>query len=157
MDDTSKPKTNKVDIWSLGCLLYQMVAGSPLFKGPNAVWAYAVKASSPPQAVRNKGLSIACEDFLRDLLQPSPDDRPSAEDCFTKPWIMSKAAGSEYSIGSDLYKKLARVQHGAPDVDTFSNIVAHQPVDNPLAGGSPAGMMPMAYPMAYPMANSLKS
>jgi len=143
VEDNSAPKTNRVDIWSLGCILYQMVAGSPLFNSRREVWKYANSASSPPQAARNKSLSIACEDFLRDLLQPNPQDRPSAEACLTKPWIINKSPGSEYSIGSDLYGKLTKILRAAPDVDTLSDRVAHQMADNHFAGGFAVGMAPV--------------
>jgi len=153
VEDTSNPKTNRVDIWSLGCILYQMVAGNPLFNSRREVWRYADSASSPPQAVRNRGLSIACEDFLRDLLQPSSPDRPSAEACLTKPWIINKSPGSEYSIGSDLYSKLTKILRAAPDVDTLSDRVAHQAADNHFAGNFAVGMAPGMDSMA----NSLGS
>ena len=130
VEDTSNPKTNRVDIWSLGCILYRMIAGSPLFNTRREVWRYADSASSPPQAIRNRGISVACEDFLRDVLQPSPEDRPSAEDCLTKPWITNKASGSEYSIGSDLYSRLVKIQRSAPDIDTFSDMAALRAADN---------------------------
>jgi len=114
VDDTNIPKTNRVDIWSLGCILYRMVAGSLLFDGAREVWKYADSASSPPLAVRNRGFSIACEDFLRDVLQPRPGDRPRAEDCLTKPWIINNASGSKYSIGSNLYSRLTKLERVAP-------------------------------------------
>ena len=133
MDDTAALKTNKVDIWSLGCILYRMVAGNPLFHSRRELWRYADSASSPPQAIRNRGISVACEDFLGDVLQPSPEDRPSAEDCLTKPWITKKASGSEHSIGSDLYNRLVKIKRSAPDIDTFSDMAALRAADNTLA------------------------
>jgi len=153
VEDTSNPKTNRVDIWSLGCIMYQMLAGIPLFKSRREVWIYSDSASSPPQAVRNRGFSVPCVDFLCDVLQPEPRDRPSAEDCLKKTWITNKPSGSEYSIGSDLYSRLNKILRAAPDIDSFSDMVADRAVGNPLAGGFAAGMMPMADSMA----NSLKS
>ena len=125
-EDTSNPKTNKVDIWSLGCILYRMMAGSPIFHSRREVWRHVDSASSLPSAVKSKGLSIACENFLGNVLQPSPNDRPSAEVCLTKPWIINQASGPEYSIGSDLYSRLVKIQRAAPDVDIFSDMVAYQ-------------------------------
>ena len=153
VEDTSIPKTNRVDIRSLGCILYQMLTGSRLFNNRREVWMYSDSASSSPQAAKDKGFSDACVDFLGDLLQPEPRDRPSAEDCLKKTWITNKASGSEYSIGSDLYSRLNKILRAAPDIDSFSEMVADRAVDNPLAGGFAAGMMPMADSMA----NSLKS
>ena len=106
------------------------MAGSPLFHSHREVWRYVDTASSPPSAAKNKGFGMACENFLGDVLQPSPEDRPSAEDSLRKPWIMDKASGSEYSIGSDLYTRLAKIQRAAPDIDTFSDIAAGQLVKN---------------------------
>ena len=42
-----------------------------------------------------------------------------------KPWITNKASGSEYSIGSDLYNRLAEIERSAPDIDTFSDMAVH--------------------------------
>jgi len=130
MEDILEPKTNRVDIWSLGCVLYGMVAGSLLFNNHREIWRYVDAASSPPPVVKDKGFSIACEDFLRDVLQPKPEDRPSAEDCLKKPWIMNNTPGSEYVIGSDLYKRLAKIERLAPDIDTFSDMVAYRAANN---------------------------
>jgi len=94
-----------------------MFAGSLLFRSRQYVWRYAFSASTPPQAVKDKGFSGACVDFLGDVLQPESQNRPSAEDCLKKAWIMSKAPGSEYSIGRDLYQRLFSIQVGAPDIN----------------------------------------
>ena len=121
MHDTSKPKSNRVDIWSLGCILYRMFAGNLLFNDPVQVWKYALTASSSPLELDNIGFSIPCVSFLRDILQPIPEDRPSAEDCLKKAWIMRKVPEPEYSIGKDLYTRLSEINQRAPDVHSFRN------------------------------------
>ena len=136
--DTSIPMTNRVDIWSLGCILYRMVTGSPLFNSRREVWRYADRAPSPPSVVKNKGFSVACEDFLRDALQPSPKDRPSAEDCLKTGWIMNGDLGSGGRIGSDIYRRLAKIELAAPDIDTFSDMAAQSGVDKTIATDSGA-------------------
>ena len=142
MDDMKIPKTNRVDIWALGCILYRMFAGSSLFDGRFEVWRYAGSASSPPLPVKSAGLSITCVDFLSDILKSKPEDRPSAEDCLKKPWIMSKAPGPEYSIGMDLYKRLLKIQNEAPDIDSFSEKVAARVAYRTPARSSMIGATP---------------
>ena len=129
--DTSQPKTNRVDIWSLGCVLYGMFAGNLLFKDSFEVLKYSWSAPSSPLALDNIGLSIPCASFLRDVLQPIPEDRPSAEDCLKNAWIMDEAPGRpEYSIGMDLYTRLSMMNQRAPNVHSFPDIVTNRAVDS---------------------------
>jgi len=124
MDDTGKVKTDRVDIWALGCILYRMFAGRPLFNTRFDLYKYVMVASSPPPPVKSAGLSVPCVDFLSEILKSKPEDRPSAESCLKKPWIVSKVPGSGHSIGEDLYKRLFEIQAEAPDIDSFADKVA---------------------------------
>ena len=127
--DTSKPKTNKVEIWSLGCILYRMFAGSLLFKDPVETWKYAMAETSTLLGVENIGLSDPCVCFLCDVLQPSPEDRPSAEACLEKAWTADKVTGS-CAIGRDLYMRLCKIHMAAPDLHSLSYMVTNQAVDS---------------------------
>ncbi|PUU79976.1 kinase-like domain-containing protein [Tuber borchii] len=129
MYDTSKPKTNTVDIWSLGCILYRMLAGSQLFNDPFEVLKYSLNASAQSLALENRGLSPTCVIFLHDVLQPTPEDRPSAEHCLKTGWAMSGDIGSGGCIGSDIYSRLSKIALAAPDINTFSDMAVHQGVD----------------------------
>ncbi|PUU79979.1 kinase-like domain-containing protein, partial [Tuber borchii] len=123
MLDRSKHKTNRVDIWSLGRILYRMSAGSPLFKDLFELYRYAATASAPPLALENRGLSPTCVKFLRDVLQPTSEDRPSAEACLENSWIVNDVPRSQYSIGKDLSTRLFKIKLGAPDIDSLSDVV----------------------------------
>jgi len=128
--DTSQPKTNRVDVWSLGCILYRMSAGNLLFKDSFEVLKYSWTAPSSPLALDNIGFSTPCVSFLRDVLQPIPEDRPSAEDCLEKAWIVNQVPKAEYSIGKDLYIRLAKISHRASNVHSFSDMVANRAVES---------------------------
>ena len=130
MHDTSQPKTNRVDIWSLGCVLYRMLAGNLLFNDPFEVLRYALTASSSPLALDDIGFSIPCISFLRDILQPIPEDRPSAEDCQNNAWIVNEVPEPEYSIGEDLYTRLSKIDKRARNLHSFSDMVANRAVDS---------------------------
>ena len=101
----------------------------------NQVLVYSIIASSPPSAVENVGFSVPCVSFLRDVLQPSPEGRPSAEDCLNKPWVMDGTSGSEYSIGGDLYTTLSKIKLGAPDLHSLSDMAAKLAADNTYTRG----------------------
>jgi len=135
MDDTEIVKTSRVDIWSLGCVLYRMFAGSPLFPTRLGFYRYVFAASSPPPEVKNAGFGVSCVNFLGDVLQPEPEDRPSAEDCLKKTWITNKASGPEYSIGRELYSRLSEIEHAAPRLVPLADpaVGVHAPVREPPA------------------------
>ena len=116
-----------------------MVAGSPLFNSRRDVFMYAEVALSPPLAVRKEGLSIACEEFLRKVLQPSPENRPSAEGCLNTAWITTnKAPGSAHTIGRGLYTRLSEIKLKAPNIDSLSDMIGNRVVDSaPSRSSSP--------------------
>jgi len=106
-----------------------MFAGSLLFKDPVETWKYAMAETSTLLGVENIGLSDPCVCFLCDVLQPSPEDRPSAEACLEKAWTADKVTGS-CAIGRDLYMRLCKIHMAAPDLHSLSYMVTNQAVDS---------------------------
>jgi len=106
-----------------------MFTGSLLFKDLSELYKYAL--SPPPQTLglENIGFSAPCVHFLNDVLQASPEDRPSAQACLERDWIMNEAPGLQYTIGNDLYTSLSMVGVGAPNIDTFRQTVAEDKED----------------------------
>ena len=137
--DTSQPKTNRVDIWSLGCVLYRMLTGNLLFNDLSKVLEYTLTISFSPSAFDDLGFGAPCVSFLRDILQPIPQDRPSAEDCQKKAWIVSEVPRLEYSIGKELYTRLSKINQQAPNVHSFPDMVANKEVDSSSVSWQPVG------------------
>ena len=107
-----------------------MLTGNLLFNDPLEVFRYALTASSSPLPLESFNLSIPCVSFLHDILQPVPEDRPSAEDCQKKSWITDRAVELEYSIGKDLYERLSKINGRAPNVHSFPDMVANLAADS---------------------------
>lgn len=69
--------SHKSDVWSLGCVLYQLMALSPPFAGGTGlVQNVLYKEPAPLPAVYNQGL----RDAVADMLQKDPEARPSCRE-----------------------------------------------------------------------------
>ncbi|MFI8890558.1 serine/threonine-protein kinase [Streptomyces paradoxus] len=77
-----KPAGPASDMYSLGCVLYQLLSGRPPFQADTAVallHQHLDSAPVPPRELGVAGLPPAFENYLLGLLAKQPEDRPSAE------------------------------------------------------------------------------
>ncbi|MFJ4839816.1 serine/threonine-protein kinase [Streptomyces sp. NPDC088746] len=69
------------DMYSLGCVIYQLLAGQPPFRSDTATATLYQHVDTPPVPVRQRGVDIspAFDSYLLGLLAKQPEDRPSAQ------------------------------------------------------------------------------
>ncbi|MFF7765022.1 protein kinase [Streptomyces massasporeus] len=70
------------DMYSLGCVLYQLLSGRPPFEADTAVallHQHLDSAPVPPRELGVAGLPPAFENYLLGLLAKQPEDRPTAQ------------------------------------------------------------------------------
>ncbi|MFI0723659.1 protein kinase [Streptomyces sp. NPDC021224] len=105
--------TPAADVYSLGCTLYQLLAGRPPFIGehPLAVLCQQVECTAPPLREFRPGLAEEAEAFVRRMLAKDPQARPTALE--VRDWC---AAAARQTTASAL--PAASVLAQAPDLRT---------------------------------------
>lgn len=84
-----KPHDEKVDLWSLGVLCYELLVGKPPFETPTHDGTYQkitrVEYKFPPTMLPE------AQDLISNLLRKNPNERLSLENVMKHPWIQKYA------------------------------------------------------------------
>lgn len=78
------PYSNKSDIWSLGCIVYEMCALKPPFRAESMEGLYKKVLRGVPERIPG-GYSRELAEVIRSMLQVKPGLRPSCEELLSSP------------------------------------------------------------------------
>ena len=92
--------TNSVDIWSLGCVIYELLVAARLFASVTRVSRY-LHGKAPFPEYKLKGLSIPIENagisLLKSMLTIQPEGRPTAAGALGHSWLVGLESDDEDS------------------------------------------------------------
>ena len=99
-DSETPDCANSVDIWSLGCVIYELLVGTKLFVSEAQVSRYYFSKWPFPED-RIKQLSFPIPDagilLLKSMLTIQPEDRPTAMRALSSGWLADLEAGNNDS------------------------------------------------------------
>ena len=92
---TEDAYTEKVDVWSLGIMLLELVYGKPPYLGQSIdIVCLNILTMSPPEIDENKW-SASMRDFLQICLLKDPVLRPSTDELLNHPFITTGNSEAE--------------------------------------------------------------
>jgi serine/threonine protein kinase len=90
LDTPSGEYTNAVDLWAVGCITYRLVTGVVPFPPGKSLLKYCEdKSLYPYDALLDSGIKSLCSNFIKELLETHPKQRPLASQALNHAWIIS--------------------------------------------------------------------
>lgn len=78
---------NAVDMWSLGCVVYNITAGVVPFPSVREIYKFCLGVKQLPEGPLGSRMGQAGVRFVSKLLQPLPTDRMSVKDALYHDWL----------------------------------------------------------------------
>lgn len=77
-----------VDMWSLGCVVYNLAAGAVPFRSTRDIFAFCLGARPLAEAPLKHKMGEEGVSFVKKLLQPLPSNRTSVQDAMADGWLL---------------------------------------------------------------------
>jgi serine/threonine protein kinase/ABC-type branched-subunit amino acid transport system substrate-binding protein len=143
-----KPVDARSDLFSLGCILYELATGKSAFFGPTALAvlkSVALRDPDPPQAI-NPSLPPALSDLVMRLLAKTPEDRPASARAVIEA-IQAMQAPTPAPPGAGGSGPLPRLGDGAAGRDTPAQQSGRRRrrILGAILGAGLAGLLVLAY------------
>jgi serine/threonine protein kinase len=126
----NRPYTNKIDIWSIGILAHQMLIGhTPFQDSLTFAELYRRIREVDFEIAGHEPVSALGRGFIRTLLQPDPDLRPTAQQALRHPWITHHCSASylerlhQLNVEADpeMYGSASPNEKALPDIPLDAN------------------------------------
>ncbi len=131
-----RPHDEKVDLWSLGVLCYELLVGKPPFETPTHDGTY--KKITNVEYKCPATMNLEAVDLISKLLRKNPNERLSLEGVMNHPWIKHNAVVNNSNTSSQSFSSaMANVSQANVSTNSASNqTLSHS---TPHASATPYG------------------
>ncbi|CAL8326798.1 unnamed protein product [Lota lota] len=114
-----EPISTASDLWSVGVISYMLVTGESPFVGEDKQETY-LNVSQVNVDYSREAFSRVSElavDFVRKLLVKAPEDRPSAAECISHPWLYQPCLSPDLVLARPTRERCSGSKWAAPPED----------------------------------------
>lgn len=102
IDEESSEYTNAVDLWSLGCVTYELLTRVVPFATARSLSLYCKgKTPFPKEPLVAQGVSNTAVNFIEGLMRPNPLERLTVDTAIEDPWLTQPASSPEPGSGRE--------------------------------------------------------
>lgn len=105
---------DKTDLWSMGVIVFMLLAGYPPFHGSDQDMMKSIKAAKPDWIERRwTKVSLPARDFVEKLLSKDPCDRPSAKEALQHHWLQAQEDTTSFKLGPEVLRSFQLYSHSS--------------------------------------------